>query len=436
MTRRLRRKFLLINMVLVSMVLLIVFIGLYVSTQRRLVMDSAKVMERYFDGGQHPAPKLEFDKMGDRKNFPLLLSFCAVLDSNGNLVSYQSDNMRLSEDTVTQAVDAVKQKLENKDQTSGVLHGLGLRYLAKEREGQCWIAFVDRTQEIESMRDFVASALLIGAGGLVALFFISFFLSAWVVRPVEKAWTQQKQFVADASHELKTPLTVILANTGILLSHKEDTVANQQRWVLNTQEEAANMKKLVEDMLFLARNDAGVQMVYSRVNFSDVVWSAVLPFESVAFEQGLQLDSDIAEDLTVMADEGKLRELVRILLDNACKYCAPKGKIFVRLEKQGEKIFLYVRNSSEEKLQQDQLEKLFERFYRADKSRNREKGSYGLGLAIAKSITQQHHGKIAAHSTAEGEVVFTVTLPWADGKKASSHSKKERRKKDQNGHIA
>ena len=177
-------------------------------------------------------------------------------------------------------------------------------------------------------------------------------------------------------------------------------------------------------------------MVYSRVNFSDVVCSAVLPFESVAFEQGLQLDSDIAEDLTVMADEGKLRELVRILLDNACKYCAPKGKIFVRLERQGEKIFLYVRNSSEEKLQQDQLEKLFERFYRADKSRNREKGSYGLGLAIAKSITQQHHGKIAAHSTAEGEVVFTVTLPCADGKKASSHSKKERRKKDQNGHIA
>lgn len=435
MTRKLRKKFLLINMALVSMVLLVVFIGLYVSTQRRLVMDSTKVMERFFDDIRHPAPELEFDKKAERKNFPLLLSFCAVLDSNGNLVSYQSDNLTLNEETVTQAVEAAKLKMEEKQQNSGVLHKLGLRYLVQEKEGQIWIVFVDRTQEIESMRDFMMSAMAIGAVSLVALFAISFFLSGWVARPVEKAWAQQKQFVADASHELKTPLTVILANTGILLSHKNDTIAQQQRWVLNTQEEAVNMKKLVDDLLFLARNDAGVQLIYSRVNFSDVVWSAVLPFESVAFEQGLQLDSDIAENLTVIADEGKLRELVRILLDNACKYCAAKGKIFVRLEREGEKVLLHVRNNVEETLKQEDIEKLFERFYRADKSRNREKGGYGLGLAIARSIVQQNHGKISVQSTGD-EVVFTASFPWAEGKKGTALSRKERRKKDENGHIA
>ena len=435
MTRKLRKKFLLINMALVSMVLLVVFIGLYISTQRRLVIDGAKVMERYFEDGHHPAPELQFDKKGERKIFPMLLSFCAVLDSNGNIVSYQSDNLTLNEETVTQAVEAAKEKITQKEQTSGVLYGMGLRYLIQEKDGQYWIAFVDRTQEVEAMRDFVMAAMMIGAVSLVALFAISFFLSGWVVRPVEKAWSQQKQFVADASHELKTPLTVILANTGILLSHKNDTIAKQQRWVLNTQEEAINMKKLVDDMLFLARNDTGVQLIYSRVNFSDVVWSSVLPFESVAFEQGLQLDSDIAENLTVIADESRLRELVRILLDNACKYCARKGKIFVRLEREGEKVLLHVRNGVEEALKQEDLEKLFERFYRADKSRNREKGGYGLGLAIARSIVQQNHGKISVQSTGN-EVVFTASFPWAEGKKGTAISRKGRRKKDENGHFA
>ena len=188
-------------------------------------------------------------------------------------------------------------------------------------------------------------------------------------------------------------------------------------------------------MLFLARNDTGVQLIYSRVNFSDVVWSSVLPFESVAFEQGLQLDSDIAENLTVIADESRLRELVRILLDNACKYCARKGKIFVRLEREGEKVLLHVRNGVEEALKQEDLEKLFERFYRADKSRNREKGGYGLGLAIARSIVQQNHGKISVQSTGN-EVVFTASFPWAEGKKGTAISRKGRRKKDENGHFA
>lgn len=269
------------------------------------------------------------------------------------------------------------------------------------------------------MKSFLFSSLLVGSCALVALFVISFFLSAWVVRPVEKAWAQQKQFVADASHELKTPLTVILANTGILLSHPQDSIEQQKRWIQNTQEEAVNMKKLVDDMLFLAKSDAAVSLVYSEVNFSDVVWSSVLPFESVAFEQGLSLDSDIAENINFLGDEGKLRELVRILLDNACKYCAPKGKIFVRLEREGEKerFLLSVKNTVSEKMSEQELERMFERFYRADKARNREKGGYGLGLAIAKSIVDQHHGKISASYPSEDEIAVNVQFRMKEQKK-------------------
>lgn len=161
---------------------------------------------------------------------------------------------------------------------------------------------------------------------------------------MERSWAQQKQFVADASHELKTPLTVILANTGILLSHPQDTIRQQERWVVNTQEEAVNMKKHVDEMLYLARTDASLQLVYSQINLSDVVWSTVLPFESVAFEQGLTLDSEIAPDIQLQADEGRLREVVRILMDNACKYCEPKGKILVYLEQDGDWASLMVSN--------------------------------------------------------------------------------------------
>lgn len=419
MTKRLRKKFILINMLLVGTVLLVVFAAMCVSNYQKLVMDSMKVMERYFDdGGKRPVPKLDFEQKREWRDFPLSLSFCAVVDSDGKLVSYQSDNLNVSEETVTQAVNAATQKIEESGEKSGTLPGLGLRYMEKEHQGQRWIAFVDRTQEYTSMKSFLFSSLLVGNCALVALFVISFFLSAWVVRPVEKAWAQQKQFVADASHELKTPLTVILANTGILLSHPQDSIEQQKRWIQNTQEEAVNMKKLVDDMLFLAKSDAAVSLVYSEVNFSDVVWSSVLPFESVAFEQGLSLDSDIAENMNFLGDEEKLRELVRILLDNACKYCAPKGKIFVRLEREGEKerFLLSVKNTVSEKMSEQELERMFERFYRADKARNREKGGYGLGLAIAKSIVDQHHGKISASYPSEDEIAVNVQFRMKEQK--------------------
>lgn len=413
MTRQLRKKFILINMALVGTVLLIVFAVLCFQNYQRLEQDSLRVMERYFSGnGSRPVPELELDKKREWKNFPLMLSFCAVVDSSGNLVSYQSDNLTVSEETVRQAVEAALQEIGDSGENCGTLPGLDLRYLVREQQGQRWIAFVDRTQEYASMRSFLISALQLGSAGLVALFLISFFLSAWVVRPVERSWAQQRQFVADASHELKTPLTVILANTGILLSHPDETIAQQERWVRNTQEEAVNMKKLVDEMLYLARTDATQQVVYSLVNLSDLVWSSVLPFESVAFEQGLGLESDIAEGISLQADEGRLRELMRILLDNACKYCAPKGSIFVRLEwgKEQEKAVLSVRNTLQEKLPPEELSRLFERFYRMDKARSREKGGYGLGLAIAKSIVENHHGRISASQTGE-EIAFTVALP-------------------------
>ena len=160
----------------------------------------------------------------------------------------------------------------------------------------------------------------------MGLFFVSLVLSSVALRPAERAWQQQRQFVADASHELKTPLTVILANTGIMAAHPDATVASQRKWLGYIQEEAQRMKELVEDMLFLAKHDGAERPKDSRtVNFSDLVTGCVLRFESVAFEAGVALDSQITPDLELLGDPEQLRRLVAILVDNAVKYAGPRG---------------------------------------------------------------------------------------------------------------
>lgn len=413
MTGQLRKKFIFINMALVGTVLLIVFIALCVQRYQQLRLDSLRVMERYFDdSGVQVMPELKFNKKREWKDFPLMLSFCALVDEDGNLLSYQSDNLSVSEETVGQAARAAMQEIERTGDESGTLSQLDLRYLKQDCAEGIKIAFVDRTQEYSAMYSFLRSSFFLGVGGLVALFFISYFLSIWVVQPVERSLRQQKQFVADASHELKTPLTVILANCGILLSHPQESIEQQEHWVRNTQEEAVNMKRLIDEMLYLARSDSAQQVVYSRLNLSDLVWSSVLPFESVAFEQGLQLESEITEDIFLQGDEGRLKQMVRILMDNACKYCAPGGTILVQLiwEKEQERAKLCVQNTLSEPIPQEELGRLFERFYRVDKARSREMGGYGLGLAIAQSIVERHRGKIFATQQVN-TICFSATLP-------------------------
>ncbi|WP_363315573.1 sensor histidine kinase [uncultured Flavonifractor sp.] len=249
------------------------------------------------------------------------------------------------------------------------------------------------------------------ARAMATRFFVGLFLSSLALRPAERAWKQQRQFVADASHELKTPLTVILANTGIVLAHPEDTVAAQSKWLEYTQEEARQMKGLVEDLLFLAKSDATGQPFHpAEADLSELVQGCLLPFEPVAFEAGVALEARVEPALTLTGDEGQLRRLVRILLDNAIKYAGPQGTVTLELARQQDKLRLSVRNTGAP-IPPEHLPHLFERFYRADAARDRSQGGYGLGLAIAKAIVEHHRGTITVSSRAETGTVFTVLLP-------------------------
>ena len=423
MIRKLRRKFVLTNMLLVSLVLLVVFGALVVSNYQRLADQSRTAMraallwsdegpDRFEFGasGLLDAPEEGDEKMASR--ISMVPVFTVTLDENGKPAEVMGGgNVSVSDETVEQAVAQAQGE-------EGVIPELDLRYLRETTpDGETRIAFADRGWERSTLWSMVGSFLLVGALALGAFFVISLLLSSLALRPAERAWEQQRRFVADASHELKTPLTVILTNTGILLSHPEDTVAEQRKWVEYIRDEAQRMRELVEDLLFLARHDAGREPPPDQtVDLSELLWSALLPFEPVAFEQGVELESGIQGGLTVRGREDQLRRLAAILLDNAVKYAGAQGKVRVALTR-GEKggACLTVRNTGPA-IPPEHLEHLFERFYRADDSRARSSGGYGLGLAIAKSIVDSHRGTITVQSGAEEGTLFTARLRGKDRK--------------------
>ncbi len=408
MIQKLRRKFILINMALVSLVMLIVFAALGFSTLKQAEMQTKDALNRaVMINEDEPAPKPKIGPRDHPEPYSMIPAFTITVDGDGNVVSKNLMRVEIEDDVI---LSAVRDVLASGRQ-EGKISSLNLRYLVRSFSGGARIAFADTSLEKASVARWLFNSLLTGLGGLGAFFVISLFLSRWALRPVSVAWEQQRRFVADASHELKTPLTVILANVGILLRHRDETVGQQQKWVEYTREEAERMKKLVDEMLFLAKSDsARTSASFLLLNFSDFVWNSVLPFESVAFELHVTLESHIAPDVYLLGDEGQLKQLTAILLDNACKYAGESGKVTVALEKGQDKARLTVHNTGTP-IPPDQLPRIFDRFIRADSSRARSQGGYGLGLAIAKTIMEGHKGKITAESSAAEGTTFIVTLP-------------------------
>ena len=408
MIQKLRRKFVLINMSLVFSVLLIVFSVFLYTNYQRLENTSKNDMKMALTRtSEKTPPKFEIGGSKPQDLPPTTPIVCAVLDSDGEILKTVGQNAEISQQVLEQAV---QQALEANTR-EGTISSLDLRFLRQDMPSGVKIAFADRSHERDSIRSLLLSALLVGAGGLFAFFLISLYLARWALRPVERAWEQQRQFVADASHELKTPLTVILANIGILLSHRESTIEQQLKWVEYTGTEATRMKQLVAALLFLAKSDARrMPPPQTPVDLSNIAWSSLLPYESVAFEQGVTLNSSIAPNLFILGDSGRLQQLIVILLDNACKYAGEHGVVTLTLEQVQSKARLTVNNTGA-LIPMDQLEQIFERFYRLDQSRVRKTEGYGLGLSIAKTIVEAHGGKIAATSSVGAGTSFIVTLP-------------------------
>lgn len=341
----------------------------------------------------------------------MIPAFCAVVDWNGRPVAAISYNAGVDEEYV---VWSVKNALAA-GTLSGELKDQNLRFLLQSDGLWTQAAFAGLSWEQDAVRRQVLTALMIFVPSLLGFFGVSLFLARWLVRPVEESWRRQRQFVADASHELKTPITVLLADADILLSHPEDTIGGQRRWVEHIRNEGLRMKELVAGLLFLAKEDGlgRSQQPRGRADLSGLCEECVMSFEPVAFEAGLTLNSGIDPGLFAAGSGEELRRLCAILLDNACKYAGPGGVVTVTLSA-GDRAALTVHNTGEPIPPEAQAH-LFERFYRADAARSRENGGYGLGLAIAAAIVERHRGKIFVRSGPGEGTAFTVALPLAQG---------------------
>lgn len=330
------------------------------------------------------------------------------LSQDGSLTAAFPEQSAISvdEDAIESAAQAIAQAADGMD----VLSDYGLVYMKRSMKDGTYVTFAD-SSFVERWESLAASLALAGAGALAVLFAINVFFARWALRPVEKAWKKQRQFVADASHELKTPLTVILANASILEKHPETPLSENMQWLESTREEAVRMQELVSDMLSLAQAESTETYEFARTNLSSIVSKEALQFESVAFEHNVSIEDDIAEGLHVQGSARALEKLVGTLIDNACKYAAEASSVTVRLSRQGKKAVLSVRNLGNP-IPQESIEHVFDRFYRADKARTHDDSrSFGLGLAIAREIAESHGGSIKAKSSAEDGTVFTVVLP-------------------------
>jgi signal transduction histidine kinase len=412
MIKKLRRKFVIIIMALVSAVLMTVFITLCASTYTRLRMDTETAARLTLENGSKPdrfrpeiAPGIPRPAGDMAWNIP---TFYVRVSANGDIISSDYGRVSITDETAQEAVSAVL----DSNESGGFIGDLGLRFVSEQIPGgETAIAFADTSSETNGMRRIVINSLAIGGGGLVLLFFISLFLSRMTIKPVEKAWLLQQQFIADASHELKTPLTVIMANTDILISHPDTPVSEHMRWLRNTGEEAIRMKKLVENMLELAKGDfAQENLIFSAVNLSDIITNSLLSFEPLAFEARVELAAEIEPDLEIKGNGERLQRLAAILLDNAIKYAGSGGSAQVRLRRSGTHVIFTVRNTGSV-ISESHINRIFDRFYRADESRSAEQGgSFGLGLSIARQIVQEQGAKISVASNNESGTVFTVVF--------------------------
>lgn len=234
--------------------------------------------------------------------------------------------------------------------------------------------------------------------GVIVLF--TYLITKWIITPVNKSFEKQKIFVADASHELKTPLSVMIASADAYFNDKDD------KWVRNMKNESERMIELVTELLDLAKTEQEQDIMMEQNNLSDIIESSILTFESLFYENKIKLKYDIEENIKMKCNENMIIELVSILIDNAIKHCQKRGKVFVNLLKKNKQIVLEVKNTGLPIKKEDE-EKIFERFYKVDTSRNRNTNNYGLGLAIAKNIVEKHDGKISAHSS-DGFTSFKV----------------------------
>ncbi len=429
MFKKLRNRFLILNMVITSLVMLVAFSAVYLTTannmhtenQRKLNSMSMSLMVSSESAPEQP----ESGRMINMVSADYSPSFTLIVDKGGSIVNIDTI-MDLPAETFAEAAAAAWQKGgQSTVSLSGRLWLYAItqlsvtelyedgRSVTKTSSDNYQISFLDITDTQKTLRDLLLTFVLVGFAMLAVIFLVSLYFANRSIQPIAAAWEKQRQFVADASHELKTPLSIITANYDALLSNQDETIRSQHEWLDYMKIGTDRMAKLINDMLTLAKmENAGVEVSRAPFDLSDTLSRDMASMAAATAEKGLTLSKAIEGGIVINSDREMIRRVLAILLENAIKYSEPDGEILVSLEKSKYGVICSVRNSGKGIAPKD-LPRIFDRFYRADKSRTGEKGGYGLGLSIAQTIIRRLGGDIMAQSVENEGTVFTFTLEEA-----------------------
>ncbi|AEE92169.1 Integral membrane sensor signal transduction histidine kinase [Tepidanaerobacter acetatoxydans Re1] len=420
MFKQLRNRFLILNLIIISFIMLLAFSSIYLITYNNVQADIERELRRVSEFDRNSGINKSKPQSGFTDTLPPVdanrlqpppdrsVSFLLVTDENGNIISFSSIfdvDIDFYETAKNFAVSA------NKDMGKFKLNDTYWAFLIKPHPAGYQIVFLDITSRQGILTNLIYTFLFVALIMLFIIFFVSKFFADRAIKPVQEAFEKQKQFIADASHELKTPLAIINTNADVLLANPQDYIKNQSKWLYYIKSEAERMTKLTNDLLYLAQMDySDVKMIFTDFNLSQLVENAILTMEAVFFEHGISLEYEIEPNLIICGSCEQIQQAVTILLDNAVKYTNTKGKVIVSLKRQQSNVLLSVANTGEG-IPQENISKVFDRFYRTDESRTRKSGGYGLGLAIAKTIIEQHGGKISVKSNPNENTIFYVKLP-------------------------
>ncbi|WP_017414236.1 sensor histidine kinase [Clostridium tunisiense] len=411
MFKELRNKFLILNLVIISVMMVIAFSTIYLITYNNVKRDInlelhkiSDINKKQKDNMKEPIPN--FNAMTPPQDRSL--SFTLITDNDGKTVSLLSI-FHMEEDFYEKAKE--KALSFNSDNGRFKLDDNHWAFVKISYMNGHRIVFLDITRQQSILTNLILTFLAVALLMLVAIFFISRFFANKSIAPIKEAFEKQKQFIGDASHELKTPLAVINTNVDVLLSNGEDSINSQKKWLNYIKSEVERMSKLTNDLLYLTQIDySDVKMIFSNFNLSETIENVILTMEAVIFENNILFDYDLEEGLTIHGNNEQIKQVVMILLDNAVKYTEPKGTINLSLKKINSNATLSITNTGKG-ISEDHLSRIFDRFYRIDKSRERKSGGYGLGLSIAKAIVEHHGGKIYARSVVNHSTTFIVELP-------------------------
>jgi signal transduction histidine kinase len=458
MFKKLRNRFLIVNLVSISFMMMVAFITIYTITYQNVQRETNKELYKASDfyhgpynsngskiqreDGQGAETGSKTDSRSTTKSSPTgrggssgmggtdlgnrgpggdvkapqarSVSFMIQTDDQGNITDTHSrfDMENTFYKEALQKVDRsnITEGVRKRDQFT--LDGTDWAYVIDPGGKGLMIVFMDVTAQQGILTNLIYTFAVVGLIMLIVIYFLSRFFANRSIAPVREAFEKQKQFIADASHELKTPLSIINTNADVLLANQEDTIENQAKWLHYIKSETERMSGLTNDLLYLTQmDDSHNKPIYTKFNMSDAVESIILPMEAVIFEKNITLDYNIEPNLNIHGNREQMKQVILILLDNAVKYSGTNGAVSITLRKLNQDVMLTVWNTGEG-IAPEHLNRVFDRFYRTDSSRARKYGGHGLGLAIARSIVEQHKGEIYAKSIVGEGASFYVQLSY------------------------